>query len=127
LMTYLLQASGHEVVAAATGSDAIRLAHECHPDLVVLDVQLPDLDGYEVLRQLRADPVLEQVPVIAVTAYAMVGDRDDALAAGFDGYLSKPIDPTTLAEALDAYLPEARRGHAPRAGTGEEARAWQPS
>jgi CheY-like chemotaxis protein len=127
LMTYLLQASGHEVIAAATGADAVRLASEHRPDLIVLDVQLPDIDGYEVLRRLRAEPELEQLPIIAVTAYAMVGDRDHALAAGFDGYLAKPIDPTTLIEALNAYLPDDRRGHEPHLGTAEEARAWQPS
>lgn len=119
LMTYLLHASGYEVIAAETGTDALRLAGEHQPDLVVLDVQLPDIDGYEVLRRLRADPVCAHMPIIAVTAYAMVGDRDAALAAGFDGYLAKPIDPMTLAEALDAYLPPERRGHQPRiAGKG---------
>jgi CheY-like chemotaxis protein len=127
LMTYLLQASGHEVIAATTGEDAVRLAGEHRPDLIVLDVQLPDIDGYEVLRRLRAEPELEQLPVIAVTAYAMVGDRDHALAAGFDGYLAKPIDPTTLIEALNAYLPDDRRGHEPQPSTAEEASAWQPS
>jgi CheY-like chemotaxis protein len=114
LMTYLLQASGHEVLAATTGADALRLAAQSHPDLIVLDVELPDIDGYEVLGRLRAEDDLAGVPVIAVTAYAMVGDRDDALAAGFDGYLSKPIDPTTLCAALDAYLPPELRGHPPR-------------
>src|SRR5207245_306429 len=92
LMTYLLQASGHDVLAAASGHEAVRVAKQSHPDLVVLDVQLPDISGYRVLEELRADPELADVPVIAVTAYAMVGDRDHALAAGFDGYLSKPID-----------------------------------
>lgn len=139
LMTYLLQASGHEVIGAATGIDALRLAAQHHPDLVVLDVQLPDIDGYEVLRRLRAAPATWRVPVIAVTAYAMVGDRDDALAAGFDGYLAKPIDPMTLADALDAFLPPARRRHVPGSTTrttmslpspaheDEEGRTWQPS
>lgn len=141
LMTYLLTASGHEVIAAATGMDALRLAAEHHPDLVVLDVQLPDIDGYEVLRRLRAAPATGQVPVIAVTAYAMVGDRDDALAAGFDGYLAKPIDPMTLADALDAFLPPERRRRPPGSSTSEtttsvpsgsaredeEGHAWQRS
>ena len=111
LMTYLLQAAGHQVVGATTGSEALLLAADRRPDLVVLDLQLPDLDGYEVLAQLRAQPDLADIPVIAVTAYAMVGDRDAALAAGFDGYLAKPIDPLTLARAINAYLPfELRTG-----------------
>ncbi|HEV7194038.1 MAG TPA: response regulator [Jatrophihabitantaceae bacterium] len=111
LMTYLLHAAGHQVVGATTGSEALLIAADRRPDLVVLDLQLPDMDGYEVLARLREQPQLEQVPVIAVTAYAMVGDRDAALAAGFDGYLAKPIDPVTLSAAIDAYLPvELREG-----------------
>jgi two-component system cell cycle response regulator len=115
LMTYLLRAFGHEVVSATNGRQALQLAKEHQPHLVVLDVQLPDVDGYEVLARLRADPFLSQVPVLAVTAYAMVGDRDDALAAGFDGYLAKPIDPMTLADAIDVHLPVDRRGVSSRA------------
>jgi len=132
LMTYLLEASGHEVYSAASGYEALRVAKENHPDLVVLDVQLPDISGYRVLEVLRADPDLAAVPVIAVTAYAMVGDRDHALAAGFDGYLSKPIDPTTLVDALDTHLPSERHGHrarpayVPRHGADRES-AWQRS
>jgi CheY-like chemotaxis protein len=128
LMTYLLQACGHEVVGASTGAQALRLAGERRPDLIVLDVQLADMDGYEVLERLRADPDLAGVPVIAVTAYAMVGDRDHALATGFDGYLAKPIDPTSLADAVAAFLPEDRRGHPPRPTTdATEGPAWPPS
>lgn len=111
LMTYLLQAAGHQVVGATTGSEALLLAADRRPDLVVLDLQLPDLDGYEVLARLRAQPELAGIPIIAVTAYAMVGDRDAALAAGFDGYLAKPIDPVGLVRAINAYLPfELRTG-----------------
>jgi two-component system cell cycle response regulator len=134
LMTYLLQASGHEVLAAASGHEAVRVAKQSHPDLVVLDVQLPDISGYRVLEELRADPELAHVPVIAVTAYAMVGDRDHALAAGFDGYLSKPIDPATLVEALATHLPSerhgrtARRAYVPRhSAFGDREASWQPS
>jgi CheY-like chemotaxis protein len=114
LMTYLLQASGHVVSQAITGQQGLDLARAEHPDLIVLDVQLPDMDGYQILALLRADPAMSRVPVVAVTAYAMVGDRDHALAAGFDGYLSKPIDPVTFARDVDAYLPAELRGHAPK-------------
>lgn len=114
LMTYLLEASGHVVLAAVTGGAGLEAARTGHPDLVVLDLQLPDTDGYQVLDRLRADAGTATLPVIAVTAYAMVGDRDHALAAGFDGYLAKPIDPATFARSIDAYLPSGLRGHAPR-------------
>jgi two-component system cell cycle response regulator len=112
LITYLLRAAGHEVYGAASGEDALGLALRHRPDLVVLDLQLPDLDGYAVLRRLRAMSELPSVRVIAVTAYAMLGDRDAALAAGFDGYLAKPIDPARLAESIEAYLPDQVRSSA---------------
>lgn len=115
LMTYLLQASGHAVISAMTGESGIALARSEQPALVILDIQLPDTDGYQVLSQLRADPALASLRVVAVTAYAMVGDRDDALAAGFDGYLSKPIDPMSFGRTIDSYLPPSLRGHEPLA------------
>jgi CheY-like chemotaxis protein len=113
LMTYLLGASGHTVIPAMTGELGVALARTERPDLVVLDIQLPDTNGYEVLSRLRADTELARLPVIAVTAYAMVGDRDDALGAGFDGYVSKPIDPTTFGRTIDTFLPAALHGHEP--------------
>jgi two-component system, cell cycle response regulator DivK len=115
LMTYLLHASGHTVIAAMTGERGLELARLERPDLIVLDVQLPDIDRYQVLAQLRADRLLVVAPVVAVTAYAMVGDRDNALAAGFDAYLPKPIDPVSFGRDIDAQLPAALRGHAPTA------------
>lgn len=104
LMTYILSAAGHEVRGAETGGRAIDLAREDRPDLVILDIQLPDMDGHQVLTALRADEAMNRVPIVAVTAYAMVGDRDDLLAAGFDGYLPKPIAPRTLAQTIESYL-----------------------
>jgi two-component system cell cycle response regulator len=112
LMVYLLQAAGHQTLSAATGEQALCQARANLPDLIMLDVQLPDLDGYTILARLREDERLAEVPVIAVTAYAMVGDRDHALAAGFDGYLAKPIDPYTFASAVDVHLPVALHGRA---------------
>ena len=113
LMTYLLRAAGHEVTAAVTAELGLRAARERRPDLIVLDIQLPDATGFEVLDVLRRDPELHDVRVVAVTANAMVGDRDHALSAGFDGYLAKPIEPAAFSKAIDSYLPEALRGHAP--------------
>jgi CheY-like chemotaxis protein len=105
LMTYLLEASGHTVIPATTGESGLALARLERPDLIVLDVQLPDIDGYQVLAELRADRDLAVPPVVAVTAYALLGDRDAVLAAGFDGYLPKPIDPVSFARDICARLP----------------------
>ena len=86
---------------------------EC-PDLIVCDVQLPDIEGFEVARWLKSHPELRAIPLVAVTALAMVGDRDRVLAAGFDGYLAKPIDPETFVRQIEGFLPLERRAAAPR-------------
>src|SRR6185369_15838596 len=91
LMVYLLNAFGHTPVEAIDGEAGLAEAHRQTPELILCDLQLPGMDGYEVVRQLRADPGLAAIPLVAVTAYAMVGDRDKVLAAGFNGYISKPI------------------------------------
>ena len=110
LMSYLLHAYGHETVEARTGEEALELAAGCHPDLVVCDLALPGIDGFEVLAQLKAREGLAQVPVIAVTAFAMVGDRERALRAGFDGYISKPIVPESFVDQLELFLQAGQRG-----------------
>lgn len=107
LMSYLLQAHGHEVRSARNGADAVRAADRDDPDLILLDLQLPDLDGYDVLRTLRARPASSHVKIVAVTAVAMVGDRERTLAAGFDHYMSKPINPRTFVRELGGWLPRA--------------------
>lgn len=104
LMSYLLDAQGHDVRSARTGEEAVRMAGEQSPDLILLDLQLPGLDGYEVLRTLRARPQFTRVKIVAVTAVAMVGDRERTLAAGFDHYMSKPINPRTFVRELDAFV-----------------------
>ncbi|MDT4926592.1 MAG: two-component system, cell cycle response regulator [Pseudonocardiales bacterium] len=121
LMTYLLEAHGHSVVPATTAAEALELARAERPDLIILDVQLPDANGFDVLATVRADEYLHDVPTVAVTANAMVGDRDHALAAGFDGYLTKPIEPTTFARSIDLFLPVELRG-----GTSRDAAAQTP-
>jgi two-component system cell cycle response regulator DivK len=88
----VLQASGYRTLEATTGGDAVALAAEHSPDLVLMDIQLPDIDGVEALGRLRADERVSSVPVLALTAQAMEGDRERFLAAGFDGYMSKPVD-----------------------------------
>jgi two-component system cell cycle response regulator DivK len=88
----VLVATGYRTLEATTGSEAVDLASEHTPDLVLMDIQLPDLDGVQALRRLREDPRTASIPVLALTAQAMHGDRERFLAAGFDGYLSKPVD-----------------------------------
>ena len=91
LVRDVLTAKGYRLVEAETGEDGVRLAGEQRPALVLMDIQLPGINGIEALRQLRADPVTAGIPVIAVTASAMTQDRQKILAAGFDAYQSKPI------------------------------------
>lgn len=105
LMSYLLKAFGHTALAASDGEEGLRTAGRELPDLIVCDVQMPRMDGYEVARRAKADPVLQKIPLIAVTAFAMGGDRARALAAGFDGYMAKPIDPTAFVQQVETYLP----------------------
>jgi len=112
LMTYLLKSFGHTVLPHDDGDGAVELIRNQRPDLVICDIQLPGVDGYEIARQLKADAALAGIPLIAVTAYAMVGDRDRLLDAGFDGYLSKPIEPLRFVTQVQDYLqPEQRQGH----------------
>lgn len=105
LMSYLLEAHGYEVRSAQNGSEALAEADAADVDLVLLDLQLPDIDGSQVLRTLRTRSRLASVKIIAVTALAMVGDRERTLAAGFDHYVAKPINPRTFADEIDHWLP----------------------
>jgi CheY-like chemotaxis protein len=115
LAEYLLRAAGHETQAAADGAEAVRLARQCPPDLILCDLQMPGLDGYAVLQQLRDDPALRGVPVLAFTASSTGGDRAQVAAAGFDGYVSKPIEPRRFVAQIEEHLrPELRGGAGPR-------------
>jgi two-component system, cell cycle response regulator len=113
LMSYLLKAFGHSVVSAIDGCEGLEAVRREPPELIICDVQLPKLDGYEVARRLKSDPGLKDIPLIAVTALAMVGDRDKGLRAGFDGYISKPIEPDTFVPELEKFLRAERRGETP--------------
>lgn len=104
LMVYLLKAFGHTPLSARDGLEGIETAGREHPDLILCDIQLPGADGVEVCRQLKQDPALRDVPLVAVTAYAMVGDREKLLSKGFNGYLSKPINPQTFMDEMAPYL-----------------------
>ena len=109
LTTFILEKHGYEVIQAREGGEGIRLAGECMPHLILLDIQLPEMDGYEVAHALRKNPTLDGVPIVAVTSYAMVGDRERVLAAGCTGYIEKPINPDTFVAQVEAHLP----GNAP--------------
>jgi two-component system cell cycle response regulator len=112
LMLYLLRAFGHDPSGAWDGEAGWRALKEGRYDLVLCDVLMPGIDGFEFAQRLRADPQLRFQRLVAVTALAMVGDRDRVLAAGFDGYVAKPIDPQTFVEEVDGYLPEELRSKA---------------
>lgn len=110
LMVYLLTAFGHEALVAHDGAEGITVITRERPDLVVMDLQMPVMNGYEAASRLKADPGLSAIPLVAVTAYAMVGDRERIMAAGFDGYLTKPIDPTVFVRELERYLTPSASG-----------------
>jgi two-component system cell cycle response regulator DivK len=105
LASKLLRAAGHDVLTAETASAGVALARERLPDLVLMDLGLPDMDGWHALGEIRADRRAAGVRVVAFTAHAMLGDRERALARGFDGYLSKPIEFATFVDSVTGYLP----------------------
>lgn len=105
LLTFILEKHGYEVFAAKDGIEGIAAAGRIRPSLILLDIQLPEMDGYDVARNLRANPELAEVPIVAVTSYAMAGDREKALLAGCTGYLEKPINPDTFIQQVREHLP----------------------
>jgi two-component system cell cycle response regulator len=110
LMVYLLRAYGYAVESACNGRKGLESALQIHPDLLVCDLEMPEMTGYEVARELRSrEDAHGRLPMIAVTAYAMVGDRDKVLAAGFDGYVSKPIQAETFVKEVETFLPPEKR------------------
>ena len=104
LITYALKRSGYEVIAAESGEAGIDLAVAEHPYFVIVDINLPGMDGFEVTRQLKSSAAGSFIPVIAITSHAMAGDRERAMAAGFNGYFEKPINPLTIIERIHAAL-----------------------
>ncbi len=104
LVNFLLERRGHQVAQAATGAEGIELADRYRPDLILLDIQLPVMDGYAVAQALRRNPALQHVPIVAVTSCAMVGDRERVLAAGCTSYIEKPINPQTFVQEIEQHL-----------------------
>lgn len=105
LVRDVLQFSGYEVTEARSGEEGVELARNRTPDLILMDLQLPGIDGVEALRLLRENPATRSVPVVAVTAFAMKNDRDRALLAGFNGYVEKPISVRALPSQVKNFLP----------------------
>lgn len=105
LTTFLLDKSGYEVISAYSGETGIELAKQTLPRLILLDIQLPAMDGYSVARAFKNDPVLSGIPIVAVTSYAMSGDREKAMEAGCIGYIEKPINPETFVSDMERYIP----------------------
>lgn len=105
LTTFLLTRRGYRVLSARDGSAAIAIAHADPPDLILMDIQLPQMDGYEATQRIKAFAQFGHVPVIAITSYAMAGDREKALAAGCAGYIEKPIVPDTFVSEIERFLP----------------------
>jgi CheY-like chemotaxis protein len=104
LLRELLETRGYSVIEACNGQEALDMVEQSQPDLLLLDIGMPVLDGFATVRKIRENPSLATLPVLAVTAYAMQGDRENVLNAGFDGYLSKPVNASALADELDRLL-----------------------
>ena len=101
----LLTSVSYEVIEAITGEEGLRMAETHRPDLILMDIQLPGLDGYEVTRRIKANPALRRIPIVAVTSYALSGDDAKAFEAGCDAYIAKPYDPMVLLAKIREYVP----------------------
>ncbi|MBI4799983.1 MAG: response regulator [Desulfarculus sp.] len=112
LTTFMLERRGYQVLQAWDGEQGIQTATRAIPDLILLDIQLPEMDGYAVASTLKADPRLATVPIVAVTSYAMAGDRERILASGCNGYIEKPINPETFLAQIEQFLAPGGPGEA---------------
>ena len=106
IMRDLLTSAGYEVIEAVTGEEGVAAAETHRPDLILMDIQLPGLDGYEATRQIKANPDLHHIPIIVVTSYALSGDDVKAFEAGCNAYVSKPFSPRELLAKVRKHLPE---------------------
>lgn len=104
LTTFILEKAGHAVIHASTGREALSLAGRERPDLVLMDIHMPEMDGYEAAQRLRVMPGFKQVPIVAVTSYAMAVDREKAMKLGFVGYIEKPISTETFLSEIGQFL-----------------------
>lgn len=105
LVKFLLEREGHEIIGASDGLTGIRLAKEESPDLILLDMEIPEIDGWEAARQLKQFPSTKDIPLVALTAHTLPGDKRKALEAGCNGYIAKPIDVPNFTDQIKEYLP----------------------
>ncbi len=110
LAVFLLRSQGYQVREATTAEEALEVLKTDRPGLILMDVQLPDMDGLEVTRKLKENPSTRDIPVVAITSYAMKGDREEALVAGCTDYITKPIDKTTFLQRVPTYFRRPDRG-----------------
>lgn len=113
LMSYLLKAVGHTLESCRDGELGLQTVRRQPPDLVLCDIEMPGMSGYEFARALRTDPAFRALPLVAVTALAMRGDSGKALAAGFNGYIAKPIEPQVFSAQIESFLPPSLRSAPP--------------
>ncbi|MGD0842970.1 MAG: response regulator [Geobacteraceae bacterium] len=104
LISFIIEKMGHRPIQARSGEEGVERAERERPDLILMDIQLPGIDGLETTRRIRASTVGINPPIIAITSFVMTGDRERLLAAGCNGYIEKPIDPETIMEEIAAYL-----------------------
>ena len=109
LIRFILQKGGHEVIEARDGLEGVKLALDEKPDLVIMDIQLPGIDGHEATRRIRGKESEQDLPIIALTAHVMTGDREETLAAGCNSYIAKPIDVKVFAQEIRRYMVNAPR------------------
>ncbi|WP_298435702.1 response regulator [Geobacter sp.] len=104
LIGYALRRSGYSVESAETGEEGVRKARECLPSFIIVDINLPDIDGFEVTRRIKEAEATAGIPIVAITSHAMVGDRERIIASGCRGYFEKPLDPLTIVEKIHDLL-----------------------
>jgi two-component system, cell cycle response regulator DivK len=109
LICYIIEQMGHQPIKALTGEEGVEMAFRDRPDLILMDIQLPGIDGLEAIQRIRASNIEFPIPIIAITSYAMTGDRERLLAAGCNGYLEKPINSETIVDELNVYLAETNQ------------------
>ena len=108
MLSYLLSQNNYNIIKAYNGKEGLKKAHDNHPEIILIDIQLPDMDGYEICNKLSHNGLSKSTTIIAVTSYAMGGDKEKALEAGADGYLEKPIDPETFVNQMRSIINEKK-------------------
>jgi len=104
MMKYLIEYKGYQVIEARDGVEGVKMAIKEKPDLILMDIQLPLLDGYKATKQIKANKEISNIPIIAVTSFAMIGDKEKTLKVGCNGYIEKPIDPETFLTEMEKFL-----------------------